>query len=101
MPNRYRNTNVLRNKNGRRYYINSVYPDIPVTESDTYVIATVGDRYDVLADAFYGDSSLWWIIAAANNSKKDSLIPTPGTQLRIPFDPSAIRDLYETLNANR
>lgn len=101
MPNRYRNTQQLTEAGGFVYYSNSVYPDIPVSEEDIYVIATAGDRYDVLAENFYGDSSLWWIIAAANNSKKDSLIPKPGIQLRIPNDPSAIRDLYETLNANR
>lgn len=101
MANRYINTKKTRTENGRTYLINSVYPDIPVSEDDIYVIATVGDRYDILAESFYGDSTLWWIIAAANTSKKDSLIPTPGVQLRIPNNPTAVRDLYESENANR
>lgn len=101
MANRYINTKRTRTENGRTYLINSVYPDIPVSEDDIYVIATVGDRYDILAESFYGDSTLWWIIAAANTSKKDSLIPTPGVQLRIPNNPTAVRDLYESENANR
>ena len=101
MANRYRNTQTLKSQSGKRYLINSVYPDIPVTEDDIYVIVTAGDRYDVLADQFYGDQSLWWIIAAANNSKKDSFIPTLGTQIRIPADPGLVRDLFDSLNANR
>ena len=34
MANRYKNTKQLKTSEGRRYLINSVYPDIPVTEDD-------------------------------------------------------------------
>jgi hypothetical protein len=101
MANRYRNTKLAKTDKGRTYMVNSVYPNIPANEEDTYIIASVGDRYDTLANSFYGDSTLWWIIAAANTSKRDSLIPKPGSQLRIPFNPTAVRDLFETENANR
>ena len=36
-------------------------------DSDLHVITQEGDRLDNLAYFFYGDSSLWWVIANANN----------------------------------
>ena len=70
MADRYLNNIKLKSEEGRRYRINSIYPAIPATANDTYIITTGGDRYDTLALQFYKDSKLWWIIAAANNSKK-------------------------------
>ena len=42
------------------------YPNIPLQFSDNYVITTIGDRFDLLAQQYYNDSSLWWIISIAN-----------------------------------
>jgi len=98
---RYQNTEILINDEGRRYYINPIYPEIPVTEDDIYVITTGVDRYDTLAQRFYQDSRLWWIIASANNSKTDSLAVQQGIQLRIPANPGNAINLYENLNENR
>jgi len=64
--NRYSKLENLKTLEGRRYIKNAIYPDIPVSADDTYVIATIGDRYDTLAFQFYKDVSLWWIIATAN-----------------------------------
>src|SRR6056300_376100 len=101
MPDRFTNIEVLRDENGSRYYKNVIYPDIPATEDDTYIITTGGDRYDTLALQFYGDSSLWWVIASANNSKKDGLIVEQGIQLRIPADAAKVRNLFNELNSKR
>jgi len=101
MPDRFTNIEVLRDENGSRYYKNVIYPDIPATEDDTYIITTGGDRYDTLALQFYGDSSLWWVIASANNSKKDGLIVEQGIQLRIPADAAKVRNLFNDLNSKR
>lgn len=102
MRKRYRKNRVFSNENGKSYFGNQVYPDIPLSEDDYYVITTVGDRYDILAQQFYGDSSLWWIIVAANNNtSRDSLIPTPGIQLRIPANKEYILNLYENFNSTR
>jgi len=94
MPDRFRNIELLKQESGRRYYKNVIYPDIPATEDDTYIITTGGDRYDTLALQFYGDSTLWWVIASANNSKKDGLIVEQGIQLRIPADAAKVRSLF-------
>jgi hypothetical protein len=42
-----------------------------------------GDRLDTVAGRFYGDASLWWVIAAASEIGWGLQAP-PGTFLRIP-----------------
>jgi hypothetical protein len=101
MANRYKEIERLRNEDGKRYFKNAIYPDIPFSENDTYVITTGADRYDTLAKQFYNDSSLWWVIATANTSKRDGLIVEQGIQLRIPGNISAILEEYNLVNANR
>jgi len=41
------------------------------------------ERLDVLAGSIYGDSNLWWIIAAASNVGWGLQVP-PGTRIVIP-----------------
>lgn len=101
MPSRYKNIKGFLTAKGKRYKTNAVYPTIPYGEDDIYILTTVGDRYDQLAQQFYGDSSLWWIIAMANNSKKDGLLVEPGIQLRVPDNHQQIVRNYIDLNANR
>ena len=87
--------------NGKTYKRNVIYPEIPESINDIYVISSYGDRYDILAQEFYKDSSLWWIIASANNYNKGSLNITPGVQLRIPGDKSQAIERFEQVNATR
>ena len=98
---RYNSIEELKTEDGKRYSKNAIYPEIPISEDDTYIITAGGDRYDTLALQFYKDSKLWWVIAAANNSKKDSLAVEPGIQLRIPANPSAAVSEYNRLNEIR
>lgn len=95
---RYTNTDIGKLESGRLYRKNTLYPNIPVSEDDIYVIATAGDRYDTLARQFYKDPSLWWVIAYANNHQRASLAVTPGVQLRIPADHSTAIELFNELN---
>ena len=99
--NRYTDIQSFRTESGKRYKENVIYPFIPETENDIYLIATAGDRYDTLALQYYKDAALWWIIASANNSMNGSLIPTPGVQLRIPADKSNAIQLYNQVNSTR
>jgi hypothetical protein len=100
MSNRYTNIQVIKNSLGKRYYVPNIYPDIPVTENDIYVITTAGDRLDLIANDTYGDPALYWIIASANNLPGDSLVPPLGQQLRIPIDVETILNEYIRLNEN-
>lgn len=43
------------------------------------------ERLDILAGKIYGNSSLWWVIAAASGIGWGMQVP-PGTMLRIPSD---------------
>lgn len=85
----------------KRRYINIKYPEISIDFSDIYVYTTIGDRYDILARIYYGDSSLWWVISTANyNNEQNSILPPVGTQIRIPSRnriPSIVSN-FENLN---
>lgn len=99
--NRYQYIKIEKNLDTRvRQYRDSKYPTIPLSETDIYVITTIGDRYDILANQFYGDSSLWWIISIANDLLPQNSIFIPvGTQLRIPTDVNSILISYNELNS--
>ena len=100
--NRYENPTIKYTLQGKRYYKQKYYPNIPLSETDEYVITTVGDRLDNLAYSYYRDSTLWWIIAAANNNATNGfLFPVPGTQLRIPTDLNEVLELVEKFNQAR
>ena len=84
---------------GEKMYRTTRYPDIPRDFSDVYVYTTIGDRYDILAQQYYGDSSLWWIISRANsNLIQNSLTPPVGTQIRIPTQISSILKKFAQIN---
>jgi len=105
--NRYQNIEVIKslptpeNYFGNRYYVNNIYPDIPFSDEDQYVICTSTDRLDLLAYNAYKDESLWWIISVANNLPGDSLYVTPGLQLRIPMNIQSIMNDYKLINRVR
>jgi len=101
MASRYSNIEVVKNSNGKRYYINNIYPDIPVSDSDIYIIPTLGDRLDTISYNFYKDSSLYWILISANNLSGDSLIPPLGQQLRVPINVEEVINMYTEVNTNR
>jgi hypothetical protein len=88
-------------ENQIKRYSTVKYPEIPLGNSDLYVYITQGNRYDIMAQNYYGDSSLWWVIARSNTFQSlDSIYPSVGAQLRIP-SPSRIPSIissYERLN---
>jgi hypothetical protein len=98
---RYDYTKTTTSQLGKRYYSNNVYPDIPFSDGDNYVITTIGDRLDLLALDFYNDDSLWWVIASANGLAGDSIYPPLGYQLRIPMDVRSIINDYNQTNVSR
>ena len=102
MQSRYQNIQITKYQDkGDQYYLNNIYPEIPLSENDNYVIATLGDRLDLLAFDFYGDTSFWWVIASANALTGDSLYLEPGLQIRIPNDITAILNQYKLTNNTR
>ena len=104
--NRYADIKKIKNTNefvgtlGTQYYKDVTYPEIPSNENDIWVETEFGDRLDLLANQFYQDVTLYWIIAIANPDKVNmgSLFLTPGTQIRIPTNIVSIVDSYNVLN---
>ena len=97
--NRYQGIPITKEDSGKRAYVTSRYPEVPLSENDIYVYTTQGDRYDVLALNYYGDSSLWWIIATANpNIGLSTLVIPEGVQIRIPNNISATINDFRLIN---
>jgi hypothetical protein len=108
--NRYQDIQTLRKQNdnqtlGPRYKKGTKYPEVPFNENDIYVITTQGDRYDLLAQQYYDDQTLWWIIATANVGDYTSEIPLNslfipvGTQIRIPVSTTSILEKFVSINS--
>jgi hypothetical protein len=98
--NRYQN--IPKEKiNGNLAYRTSRYPEVPLSENDIYVYTTQGDRFDILAQQYYKDSSLWWVISIANTNvfNQSSLVIPEGLQIRIPSNYSNIVRNFNVINA--
>jgi hypothetical protein len=94
----YGQTKIDSNK--KRYYKALKYPDIPLSINDIYIITTSGDRLDLLANQFYKDVDLWWIIATANPNvvRRDSFNLKGGLEIRIPANKDEIIQNFSDLN---
>jgi hypothetical protein len=99
MANRYTYSTIKTDSDSKKQYFASViYPKIKANDDDLYIISEVTDRLDLLANKYYGDTSLWWIIAVANNINDASFYVTEGLQLRIPSNVSKILNDLEKIN---
>lgn len=98
--NRYQN--IPKTKIDKKsVYVTSRYPEVPVTSDDIYVYTVQGDRFDVLAQQYYKNSSLWWVISIANTDKlpQNSLVIPEGIQIRIPAFYAGIISAFNTINS--
>ena len=73
-------------KNRNTYYGTSDLPKVKRKDDDILLIATSGDRCDLIANQIYGDPTLWWFIASINGLTSNNIVP--GTQLRVPRRPT-------------
>ena len=96
---RYSKISKRRDEEGTQLYRTVRYPEVAISDNDLYVITEIGDRYDLLADQYYGDSTLWWAISSANNgSNQNSYYPPIGVQLRIPSNIRGLINNFESEN---
>jgi|694.fasta_scaffold63622_4 phage tail protein X len=99
MASRYTYSEVLKTKETNKQYLEStIYPKIKAKDSDMYIISEAGDRLDLLAYKYYGDQTLWWVIATANNINDATFYVEEGIQLRIPSDINAILTDLQKIN---
>jgi hypothetical protein len=97
---RYITNSILQDSVGKRRLGTSIIPIVPVSSTDVYIQTTSTERLDKLANTFYGDSTLWWIIASANGLGKGTIVVPRNSKLRIPSDKN-IQQLINILNNSR
>jgi nucleoid-associated protein YgaU len=95
---RYANIPIQNRWDGKRVYKTAVYPVIIPQDTDLQIVSNSEDYLDTLALKYYGDPTLYWIIALANNLGKARLSVPPGLTLRIPVDVGQVLIDYNQLN---
>jgi len=105
--NRYQN--IPQTKiNTRQAYVTSRYPEVLVSADDIYIYSSQGDRFDILANQYYNDPSLWWVISIANTATAGTALPSDlpqnslnipeGLQIRIPNNPYNVVSAFKLIN---
>jgi hypothetical protein len=97
MANRYIHSRILKDDNGERYLNRVEYPPIPIRDSDIFIRGIFGQTFMNLANEYYADKNLWWIIARANN-QSESIYTVPGKEYRIPQNLNLILQEFESIN---
>ena len=79
-----------------------MYPS-NISNEETKILSQEGDRLDLLAKEFYGDETLWFIIAKANGLGKGSLNVPAGQVIKIPIyqEYSGVSVLLNKVNSER
>ena len=93
-----KNDNGITSESGKTMYAPTYYPNIEAQENDNYILTGNTDRLDAIAFDFYGDATLWWVIAMANNLAGDSIYPPTAVYLRIPFNLPDVMNKYNSNN---
>ena len=96
---RYDSAKVRKDKNGTRYYKPTIVPNVPIKDSDIFVYPIYGERFETIAQRYYNDSTLWWIIAKANELSKGQISADPLKKLRIPTEIDDILESVEKSNS--
>ena len=96
---RYDSAKIRRDKNGTRYYKPTIVPNVPIKDSDIFVYPVYGDRFETIAQRYYNDSTLWWIIAKANELSRGEISADPLKKLRIPTEIDDILESVEKSNS--
>ena len=81
--NRYRNCSILE-LDGTRYLGTRKFGEYERRPDDVFHTIREGDQIDLLADHYFGDPKLWWIIADYNGIAFPLELPAHGTVIRIP-----------------
>jgi|TARA_A100001391_G_C5017840_1_gene265011 hypothetical protein len=97
MPNRYLKSKIFKDQNGKRYLNRVEYPPIPLRDTDILIRGVFGQTFMNLANEYYNDKNLWWVIARANN-QSESIYMIPGKEYRVPQNISLILQEFNQLN---
>ena len=98
MARRYENISLQKTLSGKKAYLPTQYPTLVPSNNDYYIIARAEDRLDLIATDFYGDPTLWWVVAMANDLPGDSMYAPMGFQLRVPGNLNDALNAYDKAN---
>jgi hypothetical protein len=99
MANRYAYSKVIQSNETKKQYLEStIYPKIKANDNDFYIISEAGDRLDLLANKYYNNPTMWWVIATANNLNDANFFVQEGIQLRIPSNINEILSDLQKIN---
>ena len=94
---RYATTKRNLDKSGVEVYRTTYYPEITISDADIFIYPVEGERLDTLANRFYGDTTLWWVIAKANGIK-GKVVTSVDEILRIPGNITRILENFRNIN---
>jgi hypothetical protein len=84
MENRYSNIPTILKTGKGKVYDSVLLPNVDANDTDIVVMTVQGDRLDLLANEYYEDPSMWWVIALKNDMTEIDLSMKEGIILRIP-----------------
>lgn len=85
-------------EDGKQQYRSLTFPSFEESSDDIVIQIGDYDRLDVIAEEFFGDPSLWWVIAVYNNIGNPSLYVDSQQYLRIPNDIQRVFSKIKELN---
>jgi hypothetical protein len=96
---RYNNIPITTRYDGKRVYLSTFYPSVSPSSTDLLIVSQEGNCLDTLAYKYYGDPTLYWIIANVNNIGRGRMSIQSGLILRIPTDINSVIDKFNTANS--
>ena len=96
---RYKYTKIVKDGVTKNRVLGSTdYPVIQSKDTDIVYYIRYDDTYMKLANKHYGDQSLWWIIARANNNYTGNFTMKIGEKIKIPTEIGEILKQLGKLN---
>ena len=95
---RYRFTGTKKSILGKQVFKPTMYPTIPLKDTDIFIYPKFGDRLDTLAQKYYGSVSFWWIIAKANNLDTAEIGLATDKKIRIPMEIELIQNRLKNMS---
>jgi nucleoid-associated protein YgaU len=91
----------LKSEDVGQVYETQLVPNVSRQPEDTIITTESGQRLDRLASEYYGDPTLWWVIASANELGRGDWTVPAGIQLRIPQNLSNVSNEIDSINRVR
>lgn len=91
--------NVYETKDGLYFY--NLYNNVIIDENIAKIFYKIhtfreGEYWTLLADKYYGDHKLWWVILIANKIKNPLRLPEAGTELKI-LNPEVVSNILNQI----